>query len=583
MASVAMVDLGVGPYLHETPSKRFPIYTRGNAGEVWPEVGYPLTIDSWRSQTQTLTDMTLALGMVTESDIAEGITVGGGCFGGYMYLNLSLVRAVALRSPGVTIEEVDATYLGSEGLAPPHVPTAHDRNWRGTVAALTFIRSLLKKPDTAYLATDRAIVTKWQRRQPELVQASNHAAIRAIRDLHRDIVTMFGNHIDVTSRAGGAVAMLAGLVEKPLGDRDAAMGLLTGLGDIDSAAPSEAMWELSRAANANAAVSAAFDAGIEGLHDRLMAEPTAAAFVAEFSDFLVRFGSRGPNEWETACDTWGTRPELALTLIDRMRAAGETQSPAARTAALKSDRGSHVAAARSQMRFGQKRLFDKAIRSASEYSVARERSKTTVVDLIQVLRVVARSLAERVSAEVPGGHWEDMWFCFDAELDGWVDDPGSMVDVIAERRAVRNELSRRIPPFVFDGELPPADTWPLRESALDETNVIAPGGTISGLAAVPGVAEGRACVVTDPFAPGDLGPGDVLIAPLTDPAWTPLFVPVEAVVVDVGGQMSHAVIVAREFGMPCVVAATDATTRIPHGARVRVDGTAGTVTVLAET
>jgi pyruvate,water dikinase len=74
----------------------------------------------------------------------------------------------------------------------------------------------------------------------------------------------------------------------------------------------------------------------------------------------------------------------------------------------------------------------------------------------------------------------------------------------------------------------------------------------------------------------------VLIAPLTDPAWTPLFVPVEAIVVDVGGQMSHAVIVSRELGRPCVVAATGATTRIPDGALVRVDGSAGTVTVVED-
>ncbi len=86
----------------------------------------------------------------------------------------------------------------------------------------------------------------------------------------------------------------------------------------------------------------------------------------------------------------------------------------------------------------------------------------------------------------------------------------------------------------------------------------------------------------DPSDPGDLGPGDVLVAPLTDPSWTPLFVPVEAVVVDVGGQMSHAVIVSRELGLPCIVAVTGATRSIPDGALVEVDGAAGTVTVVAE-
>ena len=78
----------------------------------------------------------------------------------------------------------------------------------------------------------------------------------------------------------------------------------------------------------------------------------------------------------------------------------------------------------------------------------------------------------------------------------------------------------------------------------------------------------------------DLGPGDILIAPLTDPSWTPLFVPAEAVVVNVGGQMSHAVIVSRELGMPCVVAVKDATEIIQDGTRIRVDGSTGEIMVL---
>jgi pyruvate,water dikinase len=94
------------------------------------------------------------------------------------------------------------------------------------------------------------------------------------------------------------------------------------------------------------------------------------------------------------------------------------------------------------------------------------------------------------------------------------------------------------------------------------------------------VAEGRARVILDPNDPLALEPGDVLIAPITDPSWTPLFVPAAAVVVDVGAALSHAIIVSRELGIPCVVSATDATRRIPDGAVVRVDGGAGVVTVL---
>jgi pyruvate,water dikinase len=73
----------------------------------------------------------------------------------------------------------------------------------------------------------------------------------------------------------------------------------------------------------------------------------------------------------------------------------------------------------------------------------------------------------------------------------------------------------------------------------------------------------------------------VLVAPITDPSWTPLFVPAGAIVVDVGAQMSHAVIVSRELGIPAVVSVTGATQRITDGAMVEVDGNAGVVRILS--
>ena len=84
---------------------------------------------------------------------------------------------------------------------------------------------------------------------------------------------------------------------------------------------------------------------------------------------------------------------------------------------------------------------------------------------------------------------------------------------------------------------------------------------------------------TDPADPGALEPGDVLVAPITDPAWTPLFLAAAAVVVDVGAQQSHAAIVARELGIPAVVSVEGASHTIPDGTTITVDGTRGTVTV----
>ncbi|MEE2682782.1 MAG: PEP-utilizing enzyme, partial [Actinomycetota bacterium] len=95
-----------------------------------------------------------------------------------------------------------------------------------------------------------------------------------------------------------------------------------------------------------------------------------------------------------------------------------------------------------------------------------------------------------------------------------------------------------------------------------------------------GTVRGTARVILDPTDPFDLEPGDILIAPLTDPSWTPLFMTAGGVVVDVGGQRSHAVIVSRELGLPCVISVTDGTKRIPNGSQIEVNGSTGEVSIL---
>ncbi len=107
------------------------------------------------------------------------------------------------------------------------------------------------------------------------------------------------------------------------------------------------------------------------------------------------------------------------------------------------------------------------------------------------------------------------------------------------------------------------------------------GDTLQGLPGCPGTAVGRARVILDSHDPLALEPGDILIAPITDPSWTPLFVPSAAVVVDVGAALSHAIIVSRELGIPCVVSATNATEKIPDGAIIRVSGDTGMIEILS--
>lgn len=107
-----------------------------------------------------------------------------------------------------------------------------------------------------------------------------------------------------------------------------------------------------------------------------------------------------------------------------------------------------------------------------------------------------------------------------------------------------------------------------------------PEGTLKGMAASPGVAEGTARVISSADQLGEVQDGDILVAPVTAPSWGPIFGKIRAAVTDIGGMMSHAAIVCREYGMPAVTGTGTASVEIRTGMRLRVDGGTGTVTIL---
>ncbi len=572
-------------WVGQDPSERFPVYTRGNAGEVYPEVFTPLSFSvAAESAERAMRNAILTSGLVRPEELADvpiTTAVGSGVFGGYAYLNLSIQRLASARMPGGKATDADVNYLGV-GDPPPHVPGPDERNLRASLAGLRYVWKVLKTTELPELAADQAEVDRFLDGLPDPVTGSDTDLRESVRAMMPLFAELFERHLVVSLAAGIAVSVVSNLCERQLGDPLLATRLLAGLGDVDSAAPSTAMWQLSSQANDSEAVTALFEAGPDQLERRLRAaagtDTSVAEFVSGFESLLERFGSRGPNEWDTAFDTWETDPSLALTLIDRMRAADASHDPTGQH-----DRLAGEAEALEQQCLGRlkglnKLIFRRAVASARFHSRSRERSKTTVVKAIHGARLRAMELDRRL-VERSGGQRGDLWFLLDEEVDDYLVDPAAKAEIIAERRAQHQRLAERIPPFFFTGAQPPLDEWERRDA---ETEELANGAVLTGLPGCPGVARGRARVVTHPGDPRGLAPGEVLIAPLTDPAWTPLFLAAEAVVVDVGAIMSHAVIVSRELGIPCVVSATDASRRIPDGALIEVDGSAGTVTVLEE-
>ena len=145
--------------------------------------------------------------------------------------------------------------------------------------------------------------------------------------------------------------------------------------------------------------------------------------------------------------------------------------------------------------------------------------------------------------------------------------------VIATRRTEYNKNSSVKPPDVVIGKFDPDNYIP---DAIDEDAEV-----LKGLGVSPGVATGKARVILRADTEEQLLAGEILVAPFTDPGWTPYFVPAAAIVMDEGGVISHGSIVAREYGIPAVVNVGSGTQIIKTGQMIQVDGNSGIVKILS--
>ena len=503
------------------PSRKWPLYTRGNVGEVFPEVVLPLTWSllggaaerGWR-------EAFVRMGLVAEGDFPpdEDMIILG-VFGGYCYINASYVRILGVRAPGGAVENIDALFFG-ESDAPDYRKGPGDANLRASFRLGRTVLRLLRTKAIPELRNDQVEVDRFVARHPG-DGASDQALFAYIDDFEPLFQHLFFRHIDNTFSNALVSGALNDLVTKT-GKADLLVSVLAGIGDVESSAPAAAMWRLSRI------------------------DPDSDEYADGFDRFIAEHGTRGPNEWDLGSDPWDFNPAAATAAIDAMRAADDSHDPARQAVRLAAEREKAIAEIRAELNPIDRFQFDKALAATTLYSQARERSKTTVIKAIHAVRRAQRTLAERAAERggVPADGGGRMHSCVlnRDEFEQYLADPAPWADVIAERVELHERLSSLIPPFIIEGDVPPIDEWAPRDAGGER---LSSGATLSGIAGCPGVARGRARVVLDPADPAGLGPGDVLVAPITDPSWTPLFLAAEAVVVDVGATMSHAVIVSR--------------------------------------
>ncbi len=562
--------------------ERFPAWTRGNAADVFPDPFSPLgqTLIIHRGLGPGLRDAYISIGALEyheyENPAAPDVFK---VFGGYPYNPLTMTRVFGARMPGASPEMIDRAFFDERDEVPPY----EHQDWHDSPAAearlaesMGWAMSTDSLPD---LDADKELAQQLRDGRPDLsalTDAALHARARAMAPY---VQQTFENAMAVSTLSALGTGALGAICEG-VGDPTLAIRLLAGI-EVDSGAPSHAMWALGRSARNSPVVTAAFEAGPDQVLARLADDggDDARQFLDDFDQFLHDHGFRGQNEYDPRAPSWELSPRVALAAIDLMRRSDDAQAPAVRQAASVAERDRIAAEIRAAIAADPETsgLFEAAMQSARLFLAGRERAKTNVVRVINEARVAIYEYGRRLVERGIIDDVEQVFMVTNDELDVLRAEPEAFRSVIAERWAQYQELFAYEPVFVVNGRVPSLDEMKRRDSKA--VSLGGAGTVLHGAAGSGGVASGRARIVRDAAAPDDLEPGDVLVAPQTDPSWVPLMIPAAAVVVNVGAQGSHAMIVSRELGIPCVVSVADATDTIPDGAIVTVDGTTGTVTI----
>ena len=228
-------------------SRKWPLYTRGNVGEVFPDVVLPLSWDLYGQAAEDgWRDAFVRLGMVADGDFRpDEPKVILGVFGGYCYINASYVRMLGLRAPGGSVEQIDMQFFG-ESDAPAYAPRDGDKSRRATLRLGRTLVRLLRAKDIDVLDEDRREVDQWVALQPG-PDGSNEQLIGYCRAFSPLFRRLFARHAEFTFSVALVLGALFDLCVKA-GHQDQLVSLLAGIGTVDSAAPSTAMWALARQA-----------------------------------------------------------------------------------------------------------------------------------------------------------------------------------------------------------------------------------------------------------------------------------------------------------------------------------------------
>jgi phosphohistidine swiveling domain-containing protein len=382
----------------------------------------------------------------------------------------------------------------------------------------------------------------------------------------------------------GAVAI--GVLRKAccdwLGDKGEGLGyrLLTAQGGMADVEAAFDLWRLAALAHEDQETEATLsgDDAWGAISPKLAATEHGQQFLAAWDRFMATHGHHGHSEIEFFSPRWSETPDYILGLVrGYLRSIDET-NPVQKQRQLAEQRERLAEQCRHKLTSPiKRRLFDWSLRQTAKLARDRENSKNEAVRLTAGYRRLFLELGERLRQQGILQDREDIFFLETAEVEPVAQGRPDfdIKERIAQRRAEYEWNMTQAPPPVVVGRYDPQRC---AASSIDRTVKV-----LKGLAVSPGIVTGKARVIAHPDNGQHVEPGEILVAPITNPAWTPYFLPAAGVVMDLGGVLSHGATIAREYGLPAVVNVGPATRIIRTGQMVRVDGDRGTVTILDKT
>lgn len=322
---------------------------------------------------------------------------------------------------------------------------------------------------------------------------------------------------------------------------------------------------------------------LERAHDPRFMEELATfeggeeAYTA-IQDFLSKYGMRCPGEIDITRTRWIENPLMIVPLI-----LGNLKNSEPHASGRKFEEGRRIAMTKEQDLLERLRQLPDGAKKAEEtkqridlirnFSGYREYPKYGMIQRYFIYRQALLREADRLVQAGVISDKEDIYYLTYEELCETVRTHHLDDQMIRKRKEEYKHFEKLTPPRVItsDGEI--------LSGKYQREGV--PAGAIVGLPVSSGVVEGRARVIMK-MEYAVLEEGDILVTAFTDPSWTPVFVSLRGLVTEVGGLMTHGAVIAREYGLPCVVCVEDATRRIKDGQRIRVNGTEGYIEILAE-